>query len=70
MYIFSPISKVEFGTPRISKIVNLSSPIAVIIIPSLPLTVDDLPRELKSKTYAYSSYFLGSVAPMQNKIPH
>ncbi len=45
--------------PRISKMVNLSSPMAVTIIPSLPLTVVDFPRGLKSKTYACSSYFLG-----------
>ena len=49
MYIFSPISNVEFGIPRISKRVRRSSPIAVIIIPSLPRTVDDFPLELNLK---------------------
>src|SRR5215211_3553429 len=30
-----------------------------IMTPSLPLTVMDLPLGVKSRTYAYSSYFLG-----------
>ena len=61
MKIFSPTSKVEFSPPRISSRVSLSSPIAVTIIPSRPRTVNDFPLGLKSRTYAYSSYFLGGV---------
>ena len=41
----SPISNIELSEPKISNNVNLSSPSAVIIIPSLPLTVLDLPFE-------------------------
>jgi len=50
MYILSPTSKVEFSNPSISNSVSLSSPIAVTIIPILPRTVDERPRDLKSNT--------------------
>ena len=69
MYILSPISNVEFSIPNISNSVSLSSHIAITIIPVLPRTVVDFERDLKSKTYAYSSYFLSWVCPI-SKIKH
>ena len=59
MYTLSPTPNEELATPSISSRVSLPSPTAVTMIPSLPLTVEDLPCGLTSSTNACSSYLLG-----------
>src|SRR5215213_11365258 len=58
-----------FGIPKSSSRVSRSSPIACIMTPSLPLTVMDLPLGVKSRTEAYSSYFLAWLCSPWLKCP-